>query len=318
MSEPAQVELPITFGLKLVGYFLGMALLQQLAFVLAPVPIATHALRGEGFQAKVFMVVAVVAGTVPSIFGFPNLSIPYVLFASSGWLIAWAIQQQVPYVTMVTRLLVVVLIVQLASSAIHWENGAELRQEKRTQDQAYLDGPEGRKLSDQRTNQLNMQIWLLDHWRDVFVGFTFGGVLAGLCVSMSWIQRIVRRTTDWVPKGTFTDLRPHDALVWLAIATAGVWFWNHQEPQPWLQTISYNAAIGLIVLYGLNGLGILMYGLDVLKPNPIVALLMLVMLFLLGGYVMLGFLGLFDTWGDFRKRIDVRAQLLRDQRDHDE
>lgn len=318
MSAPVQEELPIVFGLKLVGYFSALVLLQQLAFILAPVPVVTYALRDQRFQAKVFILVAVLAGIPGMIFGLPNLVIPNILMSTMGWLIAWAIQQQVPYTTLVTRLLGFVLIVQLATTAIRWEDGALERQELRTRVQQQLDGPEAKSFTDQKITNLNMQIWLLEHWQDVFVGFTFGGVLAGLCISISWIFRILRKTTGWIPKGVFTDLRPHDAVVWLSIVVALLWFWNSQDPQPWLQVISYNGAIGLIALYGLNGLGILMYGLDVLKPNPILSLAFLLLLFILGGYIMLGILGLFDTWGEFRKRIDTRAQALRDPPDYDE
>ncbi|MFP6581384.1 MAG: DUF2232 domain-containing protein [Candidatus Hydrogenedentota bacterium] len=318
MSAPAQEELPIIFGLKLIGYFSTLVLLQQLAFILAPVPVVTYALRDQRFQAKVFILVAVLAGISGMIFGLPNLVIPNILMSTMGWLIAWAIQQQVPYTKLVTRLLGFVLIVQIATTAIRWEDGALERQELRARVQQQLDGPEAKSFTDQKVTNLNMQIWLLEHWQDVFVGFTFGGVLAGLCISISWIYRILRKTTGWVPIGTFTDLRPHDAVVWPAIVVALLWFWNSQDPQPWLQVIGYNGAIGLIALYGLNGLGILMYGLDVLKPNPILSLAFLLLLFILGGYMMLGVLGLFDTWGEFRKRIDARAQALRDPPDYDE
>lgn len=312
MSEPARRELPITFGFKLIGYFFGLALLHPLAFVIAPIPVATHALRGQRFEARVFVLVAVLSGVLVGVFGFHYQVIPNILYSNMGWLIAWAIQRQVSYTRLLMPLVLVVVGVQVFMSVVNWEKNALARERLLTHVQERLDGPEATSFSESYERQLNMQILLLEHWGEILVGSAAAGALFGLCVALTFIWRIAERTSEWRPVGRFTDLRPHDAVVWLAIITAGLLFWNYQMPQPTVRLIGWNLAIGLIALYMLNGLGVLTYGFEVLKPHPIVMLLVFIVLVFFGGMLLMALIGLFDTWGEFRKRIDARAQALRD------
>jgi hypothetical protein len=318
VTQPAREELPVIFGLKLIGYFFGLVALMKFSFILAPLPIVTYGLRGQRTEARIFIVVAVLAGIMSAVIGIQNLILPNLIYANLGWLIAWSIQQQVPYTVLVKRLFAIVIAIQLAITALDWNEGVQSRQYLLETFRAELESPESKEFSEQQEQQLNIQIWLLENWTQVTLGFSAGGVLVGLCISLSWMFRILRRTTSIPIHGSFTDLRPYDWVVWFVILLAAMWFIDSRNPQPMLQFVGYNLAIGLFVLYGLNGLGVLMYGLDVLKPNPLMALAFIMLLFMFGGAAMLSFLGLFDTWGEFRKRIDARAAAIANPPDSDE
>ena len=317
MSEPARNELPIAFGFKLIGYFFGLALLHPLAFIIAPIPVATHALRGQQFEAKVFVFVAVLSGVMLSVFGNHFQVILNVVYSNMGWLIAWAIQRQVRYTRMLMPLTLVVVGLQLLMNFVNREQIGLAREQLLEQLRERLESPEAASLSDNQEQNLNQFILLLENWNDYLVGSGAAFALLGLCIMLSLIWRISERTSEWKPAGRFTDLRPHDAVVWLAIGAVGLLFWNYQSPQPWAQMVGSNLAIGLFALYLLNGLGVLTYGCDVLKPRPIVMLIVFFMLVFLGGLWLMAVIGLFDTWGEFRKRIDARAQALRDGPEND-
>lgn len=312
MSEPARNGLPIAFGFKLIGYFFGLALLHPLAFIIAPIPVATHALRGQRFEARMFVLVAVLSGVFASVFGFHVQIVHNIIYSNMGWLVAWAVQRHVRYTRALMPLLLTVVGVQLTMSFATWESNALARGQLLQLLQERLDSPEASGFSERYEQQLNMQILLLENWSDVVVGAAVGGSLLGLCVMLTLVWRIAERTSHWRPAGRFTDLRPQDAVVWLAIAAAGLLFWNYQAPQPMAQTVGWNLAIGLFALYMLNGLGVLTYGFEVLKPHPVLMLLVFFVLVFFGGVILMAMLGLFDTWGEFRKRIDARAQALRD------
>lgn len=312
MTEPARKELPIAFALGLGGYFVALVFLQQLAFILAPVPVAVNVLAQRPNRAKVYVLVAGLAGLMGVAVGLPNSLIPCIVYSVIGWPIAWAILQGMAYKSLVIRLVAFVFVTQVILSVLQWEQIALEIQKNVEFYQGQLEGPGANSLTDPQIENLKMIVWLFENWQDVFIGFSLAGALMGGCLSIGWIFRAVRRRTAIVPKGSFADFRPHDGIVWLAIGTALMAFADSTWPNPWVQTITLNAAVGLYALYTLNGLSILLYGLDALKPNPFLAIAILMVLFMFGGVLMLSVVGLFDTWGEFRNRIDARIQSAND------
>lgn len=312
MSQPAREGLPIAFGFKLVGYFFGLAALFPLAFIIGPIPVATHALRGQWFEARMFVLVAVLSGVLVSVFGLHYQVILNAVYSNMGWLIAWAVQRQVRYTRVLVPLLVMVLGAQLLMTAATWEKTGLAREQNLEILRDRLEGPEASEFSEEYVLQLKNMILVLENWTDFAVGGAVGADICGLCVLLTIVWRTAARTSEWRPAGRFTDLRPHDAVVWLAIGAVGLVFWNERSPQPIVQTVGWNLAIGLFALYMLNGLGVLIHFFDVLRPHPVVALLVFFVLVFSGGLLLMALLGLFDTWGEFRKRIDARAQALRD------
>jgi hypothetical protein len=316
VTTPARQELPIGFALGLGGYFIGLLLLQQLAFILAPVPVAVNVVVQQTSRAKVYILIAVLAGIMGTVIGARNPIVPCVLYSVMGFPLGWAILNRIEYKPLLKRLIAFVLVTQVVLTALQWEQVETEMLYVLEQYQAQLDGPEAKSLTDQQEQNLNMIIWLRENWRKVYFGSSFAGILMGVCLSIGWTYRAIRKRGVVEPIGSFTEFKPHDAIIWFAIGTALMLFANDYSPSPFLHTLSLNAVVGLFALYTLNGLSILLYGLNELKPNPILAILILMTMFMFGGIMMLGIVGLFDTWGEFRKRIDVRVQSVKDSENH--
>ncbi len=155
---------------------------------------------------------------------------------------------------------------------------------------------------------LEMYRLFVANWRYLFFGLSFSGTLISVCVLSTLASRWTRRWTG-LPEGvgSFSMIRPPEWLVWVVIVAAALWFADRQWPSEALRTVSWNTAIGLLTVYWLNGLGILVYGMTAWKPHPLVILGLLTLLVWAGMASMLPMLGLFDTWSDFRKRIDRLA-----------
>lgn len=163
--------------------------------------------------------------------------------------------------------------------------------------------------------------WFKEHWAQVGPGSAFWLVLAAACVELSMTGRMLRRNEN-APKlqGSFKDFRPSEWLVWGVIAVAALWFVDHRWPEPLLRLLSWNASIALLAVYCLNGVSILVYAFSVLQPNVFLSLAALMMVFMVGLQPMLCFLGLFDTWADFRGVFDklvIARQRAREALDKD-
>ena len=316
MTAPARDEQPIAFALGLCSYFLGLTLFQPLAFMLAPIPVAANTVSQQPNRAKVYMLVAGLAGIMGIVLGNGLAIVPCVLYALMGYPVAWAILRGVAYRTLVMRATGFVFFTQILLVNFQRERIAADLQNLVEFYQNQLNDLGTGTLSDQQERNLNTFIWLFENWRDVYIGFSFAGAVIGVCVMVAWTYRMVRSKTDVEPQGSFADFRPHDATVWIAIAAALLGFVHYYAPMPILQTLCLNTAAGLLALNTLNGLSILLYGLNALKPNPFLALLVVMALFVFGGVVMLSMVGLFDTWGEFKKRIDARVQSA-DDAEHD-
>jgi len=130
-----------------------------------------------------------------------------------------------------------------------------------------------------------------------------------LCVLDRWqVQQdpsLRRRTTG------FQRMRLPDWLVWVAIAVALMWFADSRWPNDALRAVAWNSAIALACVYWLNGFAVLLYGLAILKVSALASLLVVSGMFLFGLMHLLGLMGLFDTWFDFRLRLRRLAMLRR-------
>lgn len=310
MSKPAQEEPPILLGLTLGGYFLGLVLLDTLGFILAPIPIAMCVLRGQQQRIPIFIMVAGLAGVMSLALGRVTLVLPMMIFAAMGTPIAHAIQRRIPYMPSVMVITASMLIIQFAEMAIKWNALGEQRDKMLGMFNARL----SKDISEGLEIQLNTQVWVLEHWNDVFIGLTISATLIGACIILAWVYRAMQRNGIEAP-GSFAQFRPNEHIVWLAIAAAAIGYINYREHNDLLQFIAYNAAPGLIILYSLSGLAIVLHAMRLWRPHPILMFVILLTLFWTGGMVTLTFLGLFDTWGDFRKRMNERVQMANDSHD---
>ncbi len=154
--------------------------------------------------------------------------------------------------------------------------------------------------------------WLKDHWLDVSFGMFAWPLAAGLSISISMVAARTREkfNLDGL-RGSFREMRVSEWLVWAAILVAVLWFVGSHWPGTVPSVLTWNAAIALAAIYWLNGLSILVYGYQMLRPNLFFCLVVLWLLILTGVYPALCLLGLFDTWADFRKTVDRIVTAVR-------
>ncbi len=149
--------------------------------------------------------------------------------------------------------------------------------------------------------------WFDVHWPYLNLGGLFGGLLMASTVMLALLGGHLRRTGGPAPKGSFAEMRPPDWLVWAVIAAAVLWFVDDKWPAEAVRMVSWNAAVALAFVYGLNGLSILMYALVVFKVNPMVGFAAILLIFWMGVHPLLCVVGLFDTWWELRARAAAAA-----------
>lgn len=152
----------------------------------------------------------------------------------------------------------------------------------------------------------------------VYFGMVFVAILLAAALGMALLGRWLRAAYPGAaPRGRFAFMRVPDALVWLAILVALCWFADQRWPSDVLRLFTWNSAIGLAGVYWLSGVAIFSYGLAAFQLNLLAAGAMVVLFALLhwlgGLFPLVSAVGLFDTWFDFRARIE-RAAALRRQR----
>jgi uncharacterized protein YybS (DUF2232 family) len=145
------------------------------------------------------------------------------------------------------------------------------------------------------------------------VGFVFGLITASVYTSVTGgvLRRLLGRPGF---AGSFKDFRPTEWLVWGAIAVALGCLLEYHWPNPVLRAVAWNSAIALASVYWFNGLSIVVYGVHVLRPGLLAFagfLLVVIALINLGMMPVLGLVGLFDTWGDYRRKLDALGAARR-------
>ena len=316
----------VRFGFSLIGYFVGLILLQDWAFVLAPIPVAVYWAFGRTDRAWCFiavgiaaaitmlMVIAIVASLMPDLtisFGpvIALLAFPFLgIHIGNGFRFAKTYNEQV------VTLILIAGIFTVALMGFRW-NALGVFFDDHSQSIEELVADPERDLSAAVEQNLNMQLWVFEHWPSFVPGTMLGAVVLLSCVSVSMMARGIRRGGMPV-NGSFLIFRPPEPLVWLVIVTAIFWYLNYQTPSPGLQIFSWNTAILWTVLYSMNGLSVVTYGVALMKPHPVLLLALAGLLFLTG-LQFLAIVGLFDTWGDFRKKIDRRLTELKTLSDED-
>lgn len=154
--------------------------------------------------------------------------------------------------------------------------------------------------------QLDVVTWAEKNAASWVFGVNYAAIFVASCAFVSLTRFILRtRFGDAGPVGTFTQMRPSEWLVWPAIASALLCIAYQQWPLPALSIAGLNSAIGLGAVYGVNGLSVILYGVHAFRPNWLIFVLIVFVLVNLGGIPLLVLIGLFDTWGDYRRKIDA-------------
>lgn len=157
------------------------------------------------------------------------------------------------------------------------------------------------------------------HWASIGPGI--GAVLIVLAVAvMAQLAAVGTRIIAERPafRGSFGEMRVPESLVWLGILFALMAFVDWRWDEPVLRRISWNGGIGLSAVYFLNGLAVLL-GVLGMAGSRVLAPLALVLVCVTFGqaYPALSFVGLFDTWGEFRGRLGRWLVRMRERSEED-
>jgi MFS family permease len=274
---------------------LGLFPLAAVCFVLIS---SGHWLAGERRKSLALaLLVAVMAGVL---FGSLGAGVSFGLITLLGCLTGTLAERGWTYGWQLTALTAIVFSAMALVLAIAW-------QDMRHEMTIFLN---------QRVAELKEQPEADYRWMDIIqwydlnfayvgVGSVFASVLLPTALMLNLVERQQallhggrrRKTTG------FQRMRLPDWLVWVAIAVALLWFLDQRWPNDVVRFAAWNAALALSSIYWLGGLAILLYGLAVLNASLPVSLLVVTGLMLLGLMHLLGFIGLFDTWYDFRVRL---------------
>ena len=156
-------------------------------------------------------------------------------------------------------------------------------------------------------------------WREYLPHVVVGAVFAG-CYMVALFQTqvlfsILRRqevnSQTLQPQGRFALTRPADGLVWLVIAALSGMVIDYIRPNEAVRFVSWNLGVGLSAVYWFNGLGIVLFGLEVFRMHPLAAIALLVLLMVTSLQGMLLVFGFFDTWFDHRLMLARLAATRR-------
>ena len=150
------------------------------------------------------------------------------------------------------------------------------------------------------------------HWEDFHLGMLFGqSLILALVIISGMIARLRSfpmedgiHYWDNPSIGSFTQVRPPDLLVWLAILVAIILIYDqYYSVGEIIRIIARNLAVALSFVYWLNGLGILLFCSFLFQWNVILTLIIVVFIFGLWSFPILAILGFFDTWWEFRNML---------------
>ncbi len=241
----------------------------------------------------------------------------YVFVAFVGVPLGWGILSRWPYGRIVALVTVMVFAVVLPINIAGWETIHNESIKVLDRFETQLEGQADTTSVEAREQQRAAIEWLRVHNMDLFFGLIgFGTVLLGTCLTLSGTSAGLR---IWFgepgPTSSFAEMRPPDWLVWTVIAVAALYFVEQRWPNDWMRAVVWNTAFGLGVIYWLNGLTVLAFASNALKPNFVVFALVLVAIFASGFIPIFCMVGLFDTWADFRVRATALAQARKERLD---
>jgi len=226
----------------------------------------------------------------------------YAIVASLGICIGFGARRGWTYGKIVTVCTVLAFSLALGAALATWEDWSQEGQRIYEQWTAMI-AASADNGSDTMADTREQLAWLLrDHWTDIGLGMTFASTLIMVCLAVSGSAKRLRgRYNTAGPVGSFRDMRTPEWLVWVGIVAALLWFLDNQRPDMGLRPYVWNTAAGLAAVYWLNGVSIAFFA-AALSGTPMAYTVAFVAAVLCGAYVVF-FLGLFDTWVDFRRRL---------------
>lgn len=161
------------------------------------------------------------------------------------------------------------------------------------------------------------------YWPHVSVGLLFGMTVVVFALEL-WAGNTWLKWWRGMPglRRTWLETRAPDWMAWVVVAVAAMGLVDDMAwPHPVLQAVSWNAGIALAAVYWVIGIAVLFYILRAISAHPIVYVAAVIMLVALPQMdLTLSVVGLFDTWADFRRRLDasLEARKNREEQGDDE
>jgi len=282
--------------------------LEPLALLLFPIPVGVHWAQSRYREALGLVGVAALAGFAGT-GGSLVMAAVFVVVADTGLLLGVAVNRRWSFGQCVAAMTAVLFVLGAANMLLAWDARMELLHRFMDARIASLE-QEARNLAEreQELDEYGVMLiestaWMKENAKYLLLGGFFGLVLMVSTGFTAFYQRLVEGAGTGRLRGSFASMRVSEWMVWLVIAIAGLWLIDYYWESDALRMFTWNAALGLGVVYWINGLSILTYTLLALQWNPIlnVAIMMLV---LLQFSTVLPAFGLFDTWYDFRAKLD--------------
>ncbi|HOE66602.1 MAG TPA: DUF2232 domain-containing protein [Candidatus Hydrogenedentes bacterium] len=287
-----------------------------LAFALFPLSVAFYAATGQDGRAATLVGcsgLAVGAALGSSLAGFY-----YAIATASGVVMGVGIRRGWPYGRVAAWVSAYGAAVFLGHASLTWATWKAVGVASLEALQATLrEAATAPSQAETTARQLAILDFLKENWTSLGPGLTVAFVMAAACAGVSLVAWWLRvRGTGVGITGSFTRMKPPDWLAWAVIAAFFGWFADQRWPHPVLRAASWNAAIVLMMAYWLNGIAIVGYTVVAMRRSLLLLLAAALVVTSPATQSVLPFLGLFDTWADFRRRIDEltkrRARLKGD------
>jgi len=302
-------------GVVVAGGVFALTGMHPLALAVFPVPVAYFwACRTRAHAGGIVLAAALSA--VVSV-GAIGLALYYALYAAVGALLGVFCERRRSFGECVAAITGVVFCFTAATTLAAWEAA---RHAATIFINARIEGFRNAAGEQEAFQKQAIEVfrWVDTHWADLAFGMLFGGILLTATLLVALLARWLPQGQEQArPTGTFGAMRMPDWLVWVAIATAGLWFVEQQWPNDALQALTWNVALALACIYWLNGMAIFFYGLGALHAHPLVYIVVLLVVVYTAVHPAIALLGLFDTWLETRPRIDGLVARYRAQADSD-
>ncbi len=295
-------------GLLWLAVDFGFSGLHPLAMALFPAPVALFWVLRQPGRGLILVGIACLAALIS--IGTLVGVVEYALAAGIGVVMGVVVVRRWTFGRGVALVTAIVYILLATSALANWEMSKKKAAIALHQQMAGLQGAEGGTPA--QAAMLEVLEKLDAQWENLFFGLMFATVLIAVTAAMAllaWRMRAFGARLG--PVGAFREMRTPGWVVWLAIAAAMLWLCEDKWPSAALRSLSWNSAIGLFCVYCLNGFSILIYALHAMKVQAFLYYGIVLAVVLLGSQLgihpMLGAIGLFDTWWDFRRKFDRAA-----------
>lgn len=310
----------VLFLVGLLFSLMGMAIP---ALALFPAPVAIYWVLGEHRKSLwLVAIAAMIAVLVSFAYGLsPTVWLTFGAAAALGIPMALVIMHRVQFGKAVLLVALAGTFWVISVMLLNWEASRESTEIFIASSVAQIEETAVENRTSMEQTTADYFRWLNENWVYLVFGIVFGFVFIATALALAvvslWLR--IKAPNRVYMFGSLKDCRPPESLVWLAILLALLWmidqWWWHTVP---LRMITWNAAIGLTMVYLFNGFSILLSALHQFQVPPLVYGFIIMSVLILGSTlglhpVFLGF-GFFDTWFKFRKRFRILAKAQKKQK----